>query len=90
MADDDRETLTHVAWALQRRRKGRTTYTVPLDIGKGRMDSDGTPRLFLDRAPAGGYGSHDHEIILLPRGVIPGTKSEPVRPGEADGDEPED
>jgi hypothetical protein len=85
---------THVAWALQRRRKGRTIYTVPLKIGTGRIDPDGTPRLFQDREPKGGYGGYIAEIVLLPRGVIPRTKTAPRRPehtsdrseGNSDGD----
>jgi hypothetical protein len=80
-------TTTHVAWALQRRRKGRTVYTLPLEIGSGRIDPDGTPRLYLDREPKGGYGGYYAEIILLPRGVKPGTKTAPQRPGSADDDE---
>jgi hypothetical protein len=84
--DNEEETMTLVAWALQRRRKGRTTYTIPLEIGTGRIDPDGTPRLFLDREPKGGYGGYIAEIILLPRGVKPGTKTGPQRPDEAGGD----
>jgi hypothetical protein len=82
--------MTHVAWAMQRRRKGRTTFTVPLETGVGRIDPDGTPRMFLDREPKAGYGSYDCEVILLPRGVTPETKAEPVRPGQADGDGADD
>jgi hypothetical protein len=86
--DHDEHTPTHVAWALQRRRKGRATFVVPLEIGTGRTDPDGTPRLFLDREPKGGYGGYFAEIILLPRGEEPGTKIMPQRPGSGeDGEE---
>jgi hypothetical protein len=92
--DDNHEKLpTHIAWALQRRRKGRATFIVPLEIGTGRHYPDGTTRLFLDREPKGGYGSYFAEIILLPRGVKPGTEIKPQRPGEPtdeDGDGAED
>ena len=85
--DDSENTLTHVAWALQHRRARRTVFTVPLEIGGGRIDPDGTPRLFLDREPKGGYGGYFAEIVLLPRGVKPITRTAPQRPGSADGDE---
>jgi hypothetical protein len=90
MAGDDKngeKPMTHVAWAMQRRRKGRVTYTVPIETGVGRIDPDGTPHVFLDREPKAGYGAYDCEVILLPRGVVPRTKTEPVRPGQAEGDE---
>jgi hypothetical protein len=85
--DSEEEGLTHIAWALQHRRQRRTVYTVPLEIGTGRIDPDGTPRLFLDREPKGGYGGYYAEIILLPRGVKPARKSAPQRPAsdQADG-----
>jgi hypothetical protein len=89
MAGDDNDsekTPPYVAWALQRRRKGRATFIWPLDIGTGRIDPDGTPRLFLDRNPLAGYGGYFAEIILLPRGVKPGTKIAPHRPGTDDTD----
>jgi hypothetical protein len=85
--DDNAKTLTHVVWALQHRRVRRTVFTVPLEIGAGRIDPDGTPRLFLDREPKGGYGGYYAEIILLPRGVKPGAKTAPERPGQADEDD---
>jgi hypothetical protein len=88
-ADEDSETTqTHVAWALQHRRARRTVFTVALEIGSGRIDPDGTPHLFLDREPKGGYGGYYAEIILLPRGVKPATKKPaPQRPGSAESDE---
>jgi hypothetical protein len=79
--------MTHVAWAFQKRRYRRTVFTVPLEIGRGRIDPDGTPHLRLDRAPQGGYGDYDAVIKLLPRGVDPRTKVEPQRPGESDTEE---
>lgn len=81
--DSEDETMTHVAWALQHRRVRRTVFTVPLEIGAGRIDPDGTPHLFLDREPKGGYGGYYAEIILLPRGVKPATKTAPQRPASA-------
>jgi hypothetical protein len=42
------------------------------------------PRLFLDREPKGGYGGYFAEIILLPRGVKPATKTAPQRPEPAE------
>jgi hypothetical protein len=89
MADDDNDNEklpTHIAWAMQRRRKGRATFIVGLEIGTGRHDPDGTTRLFLDREPKAGYGSYFAEVILLPRGVKPGPQIAPQRPG---GDEDE-
>lgn len=83
--DNDNDKMTHVAWAMQRRRKGRgPAYTVGLPTGVGRIDPDGTPRMFLDREPKAGYGSYDCEIVLLPRGVKPKKKVEPQRPGQTD------
>lgn len=82
---DSEETSTLIAWALQRRRRRSTGYIVPLEIGTGRIDPDGTPRLFLDREPKAGYGDYYAEVILLPRGVKPGTKTEPERPSAGDG-----
>ena len=84
--DDSNESMTHIVWALQHRRKGRATFIVPIKIGYGRIDPDGHPHLFLECEPKGGYGSYIPEIKFLPRGVKPGTKTEPERPGEP-GDE---
>jgi hypothetical protein len=72
---DSEQTSTHIAWAFQRRRQRHTVYIVPLEVGDGRIDPDGTPRLFLDREPKAGYGDYRAEIILLPRGVKPTTET---------------
>jgi hypothetical protein len=90
--NEESETTTNlVAWALQHRRARRTVFTVALEIGSGRIDPDGTPRLFLDREPKGGYGGYYAEIVLLPRGVKPATKKPaPRRPGDVEDDDPLD
>jgi hypothetical protein len=97
--EDDEEEIgktTRVAWALQRRRKGRTTYIIPLEVGTGRIDPDGNARLFLDREPKGGYGGYIAEIVLVPRGVKPSAKvpqDQPHRPEsstESDGSNGDD
>jgi hypothetical protein len=75
--------LTHIAWAYQRRRKFKVTQIVPLEIGLGRIEPDGTPIMILDREPKGGYGSYDAEIRLLPRGVDPRVKTSPTRPEQS-------
>jgi hypothetical protein len=80
-------TMTHTAWALQKRRvpgprRTMTIYTVPLEIGSARYDPDGTPHLFLDREPKGGYGNLVAEIILLPRGVNPKATATPDDEGD--------
>jgi hypothetical protein len=87
MAENDNEAeagkTTRVAWALQRRRKGRTIFIFPLEVGSSSTDPDGTVRIVLDREPKGGYGDFDAEIVLLPKGVKPSAKAaaeEPFRP----------
>jgi hypothetical protein len=87
--DNHDTTMTHIAWALQKRRRGRVVFTVPLEIGFGRIEPDGTPHLFLDREPKAGYGGYYAEIKLLPRGGDPHTKIGPERPGETDPEESE-
>ena len=52
--NEDETELTHTAWAFQQRRKGRTTFVVPLEVGQGRIDSEGTPIVYQDREPKGG------------------------------------
>jgi hypothetical protein len=81
-ADDITETMTHIAWALQHRRVRRTIYVVPLEIGYGRIEPDGTPHLFLDREPKSGYGGSFAQIKLLPRGVNPQMTTTAPRPGD--------
>jgi hypothetical protein len=69
--NDTSKPMTHIAWALQHRRVKRTIWTIPLEVGVGRIEPDGTPHVFLDREPKSGYGGYLAEIILLPRGVAP-------------------
>ena len=83
---DTSKSMTHIAWALQYRRVKRTTYTVPLEIGVGRIEPDGTPHLFLDREPKAGYGGFFAEIKLLPRGVTPDAQQSDESDEEANGD----
>ena len=90
-ADEDETELTHIAWAFQQRRKGRTTFVVPLEVGQGRIDSECTPVVYQDREPKGGYGDWLAKIVLLPRGTDPLTKTPPERTDDdetnEDGDE---
>ena len=89
--DNDSEKLpSHVAWAMQRRRKGRATFTVALEVGTGRIDPDGTPRVFLDREPKGGYGDWIAKIVLLPLHMDPTTKTPPEETDQTENEGDED
>ena len=77
--NEDETELTHTAWAFQQRQKGRTTFVVPLEVGQGCIDSEGTPIVYQDREPKGGYGDWLANIVLLPRGMDPLTKTPPER-----------
>jgi hypothetical protein len=81
--DKSDQERTHIAWAFQYRRRFKVTQIVPLEIGEGRIEPDGTPVMFLDREPKGGYGRYDAEIRLLPRGVDPRVKTLPTRPEQS-------
>jgi hypothetical protein len=89
-AVEDELELTHTAWAFQQRRRGRTTFVVPLDVGQGRIDPEGIPVIYLDREPKGGWGDWIAKIVLLLRGVDPMTKTPPERVDEDETDEDDD
>jgi hypothetical protein len=77
------EAKPHRAWAYQHRRQRKTVYTIPLEIGEGRINvEDNTAILYLDREPKGGYGGYIAEIHLLPEDVDPRVRMTPQRPGE--------
>jgi hypothetical protein len=87
--DDDKKNMTHVAWAMQHQHRGRATRTVPIEIGYGRPEGRGMT-IFIVNEPKGGYGSYLAEIRVLPNGEKPQIKAEPVRPGPAKGQPPDD
>lgn len=61
----DPKAPTHSAFT--RRRLGRRHF-VWLEIGKGRLDEDGTFHGFLDRLPIGGF---DGYVYFAPTGIKP-------------------
>ncbi|WP_263356147.1 hypothetical protein [Acidicapsa ligni] len=50
-----------------------------LEIGNGRLDSDGIFHGFLDRTPIGGFSGY---VYFAPVGTTP-AEPEPERPGQA-------
>lgn len=75
----DNKAPTHSAFA--RRRVGKRHF-VWLEVGKGRLDSDGIFHGLIDRAPIGGF---DGYLYFAPIGHEP-PDPEPARPGNSSED----
>ncbi len=73
----DSKAPTHSAFT--RKRLGKRHFTW-LEIGNGRLDTDGTFHGFLDRTPIGGF---DGYVYFAPIGTTPpDVEPQPDRPGE--------
>lgn len=79
---DDSNVRTHIAFAL--RRESRTRFTT-LEIGKGRLDREGTFHGYLDRLPVGGFTGY---VQFVPVGKEPSLPT-PQRPDPSGEDEEE-
>src|SRR5271168_4438848 len=51
-----------VAYTRQRAGRRREKFGPWMEIGRGRVDADGTARVFLDRLPIGGFSG----LVVLP------------------------
>jgi hypothetical protein len=72
----DSKAPTHTAFAMKRLSKTRFVW---LEIGKGRLDSDGAYHGFLDRLPVCGFTGYVH---FVPIGKEP-PEPEPQRPDQS-------
>jgi hypothetical protein len=80
----DSKAPTHIAYALRRLSKTRSIW---LEIGKGRLDTNGVFHGFLDRTVIGGFSGY---VYFAPIGTEP-PLPEPARPAQSGNDaEPED
>src|ERR1017187_5721845 len=72
----DEKAPTHVAYAVKRLSKTRFIW---LEIGRGRLDSNGVFHGFLDRMPIGGFTGYVHFAPIGPEPPLP----EPERPASS-------
>jgi hypothetical protein len=84
------DVISRVAYTRQRAGRRRDKLGPWLEIGKGRIDDDGTVRVYLDRLPVGGFSGL---VVLALPGELP-PEPLPLRPAHSaldhDPDDPHD
>jgi hypothetical protein len=84
------DVIARVAYTRQRAGRRRDKLGPWLEIGRGRIDDDGTVRVYLDRLPVGGFSGL---VVLALPGELP-PEPLPLRPAhpalDHDPDDPHD